>query len=328
VLENTCAAPRAIGLPEASPKTSPAAFQPLLLPADGPRAFVGVRPCRQVAFGAYAEPRKQLEARNANFFKIALVASDCLLLGARCTDLHCTQAAGVGAAGATARTAARRGRPAADRLLVHLVNALPRMRRHARHRRRRRVRTPPLFHRAAGLQPVLVHLSKNEQGKFSFNPVSVNLMTELAKTTFAIIVLLFLVRRGAAGGERGQRRRWASCAVPWTAAEVGAADATVGAVGIIIIIIIISSSSSSSRWQQLHSLTRPRLPLQGTGRPGRPMYRSVRSFIADARHNKLLAVPALFYAINNYLKVCDCGGIGALPGASLASLRFGHQMVS
>jgi hypothetical protein len=32
------------------------------------------------------------------------------------------------------------------------------------------------------------------------------------------------------------------------------------------------------------------------------MYRSLRSFIADARHNWLLAVPAGLYAINNYLK--------------------------
>jgi hypothetical protein len=32
------------------------------------------------------------------------------------------------------------------------------------------------------------------------------------------------------------------------------------------------------------------------------MYRSIRSFIADARHNWLLAVPAGLYAINNYLK--------------------------
>ena len=49
---------------------------------------------------------------------------------------------------------------------------------------------------------------------------------------------------------------------------------------------------------------------QGTGRPGRPMYLNLRSFIADAMHNKLLAVPALFYAINNSLKfsmqVCAC----------------------
>lgn len=32
------------------------------------------------------------------------------------------------------------------------------------------------------------------------------------------------------------------------------------------------------------------------------MYRSMRSFVRDARHNKLLAVPAGLYAINNYLK--------------------------
>ena len=32
------------------------------------------------------------------------------------------------------------------------------------------------------------------------------------------------------------------------------------------------------------------------------MYRSLRSFLVDAHHNWLLAVPALLYAINNYLK--------------------------
>lgn len=45
----------------------------------------------------------------------------------------------------------------------------------------------------AGLQPVLVHLSKNKSGKFSFNPISVNLMTEIFKVVFALTVLLFLV---------------------------------------------------------------------------------------------------------------------------------------
>lgn len=37
--------------------------------------------CVQVAFGAYAEPKKQAEAMRNKTFKIALVASDCLLLG-------------------------------------------------------------------------------------------------------------------------------------------------------------------------------------------------------------------------------------------------------
>ncbi|PSC75788.1 CMP-sialic acid transporter 3-like [Micractinium conductrix] len=40
----------------------------------------------------------------------------------------------------------------------------------------------------------------------------------------------------------------------------------------------------------------------GTGRPGPPMYRNWRTFVRDARHNRLLVVPAALYAINNYLK--------------------------
>lgn len=40
---------------------------------------------------------------------------------------------------------------------------------------------------------MLVHLSKNDKGKFSFNPISVNLMTEVFKVVFALIVLLVLV---------------------------------------------------------------------------------------------------------------------------------------
>lgn len=32
------------------------------------------------------------------------------------------------------------------------------------------------------------------------------------------------------------------------------------------------------------------------------MYRSMRSFLRDAQHNRLLAVPAGLYAVNNYLK--------------------------
>ncbi|GMH41565.1 hypothetical protein BSKO_09475 [Bryopsis sp. KO-2023] len=83
-----------------------------------------------------------------------------------------------------------------------------------------------------GLQPILVFMSKNSEGKFSYNPVSINLLTEICKVVFAVCVLLFT----------------------------------------------------------------------GTGRPGPPMYRSVRSFIRDAQHNRLLMIPASLYAINNYLK--------------------------
>lgn len=52
--------------------------------------------------------------------------------------------------------------------------------------------------------------------------------------------------------------------------------------------------------------------MQGTGRPGPPMFLSVRSFIYDAHHTRLLAVPAALYAVNNSLKFrCVCVGPGA-----------------
>ncbi|KAK9822839.1 hypothetical protein WJX81_001408 [Elliptochloris bilobata] len=44
------------------------------------------------------------------------------------------------------------------------------------------------------------------------------------------------------------------------------------------------------------------LGLYGTGRTGPPMYRSVRAFMGSARHNRLLAVPAALYTVNNSLK--------------------------
>lgn len=45
----------------------------------------------------------------------------------------------------------------------------------------------------SGMQPVLVHLSKNKEGTYSFDPVSVNFMTEILKTVFAVITLLIFV---------------------------------------------------------------------------------------------------------------------------------------
>ena len=56
------------------------------------------------------------------------------------------------------------------------------------------------MHCFTGLQPVLVHLSKNSHGTYSFNPVVLNFMIELAKTTFALITLLmFVSSRGDEG---------------------------------------------------------------------------------------------------------------------------------
>lgn len=44
-----------------------------------------------------------------------------------------------------------------------------------------------------GLQPILVYMSKVD-GKFLFSPVSVNLLTELTKVTFAVIMLIVQAR--------------------------------------------------------------------------------------------------------------------------------------
>ena len=42
--------------------------------------------------------------------------------------------------------------------------------------------------------------------------------------------------------------------------------------------------------------------MQGTDRPGVPMTRSLRSFVRDATHCRLLFIPAALYAVSNYLK--------------------------
>lgn len=46
-------------------------------------------PGEQVAFGAYEEPLKKQAAKKSHTFKIALVASDCLLLGGSCSVNYC-----------------------------------------------------------------------------------------------------------------------------------------------------------------------------------------------------------------------------------------------
>lgn len=49
------------------------------------------------------------------------------------------------------------------------------------------------FASGSGLQPILVYMSKNSDGKFSYNPVSVNFLTEVCKVIFALGVLLISV---------------------------------------------------------------------------------------------------------------------------------------
>ena len=45
-----------------------------------------------------------------------------------------------------------------------------------------------------GLQPILVHLTKNARGGFAYHPVSVNFITEATKVAFAIVFLMVQVR--------------------------------------------------------------------------------------------------------------------------------------
>jgi hypothetical protein len=152
----------------------------------------------------------------------------------------------------------------------------------------------------AGLQPVLVHLSKNDKGKFSFNPLSVNLMVEVFKVVFALVVLLILVSNSSSSssstpwrsrqqhGRLAAGRRQVMCKVDGGRAQAALVADTAATT------LPDMSTGGPLFFRCLHT--------QGTGRPGPPMYRSLRSFIADARHNWLLAVPAGLYAINNYLK--------------------------
>jgi hypothetical protein len=45
-----------------------------------------------------------------------------------------------------------------------------------------------------GLQPILVHLTKNSRGGFAYHPVSVNFITEATKVLFAVVFLMVQVR--------------------------------------------------------------------------------------------------------------------------------------
>lgn len=46
----------------------------------------------------------------------------------------------------------------------------------------------------AAMAPIFIQLSKDGTGAYSYNPVAVNLLVELAKTIFAFAVLLVMVR--------------------------------------------------------------------------------------------------------------------------------------
>ena len=43
-----------------------------------------------------------------------------------------------------------------------------------------------------GIQPILVHMSKNDSGKYDYSLLSVNFLIEVAKTIFALGTIVFL----------------------------------------------------------------------------------------------------------------------------------------
>lgn len=144
---------------------------------------------------------------------------------------------------------------------------------------------------AAGLQPVLVHLSKNKDGKFTFNPVSINLMVELAKSVFALLVLFVLVSWCGSA--------YVNMCVVWWAVVY---NSNTCCHSLVCTSLMLFHEPCIFKHRVAAHVQSTSFAAQGTGRPGAPMYRSVKAFIADARHNALLAVPAGLYAINNYLK--------------------------
>jgi hypothetical protein len=50
------------------------------------------------------------------------------------------------------------------------------------------------LHANAALAPVLVQLSKTATGDYGYNPVAVNFLVELTKTTVALIIVMTMVR--------------------------------------------------------------------------------------------------------------------------------------
>jgi hypothetical protein len=175
----------------------------------------------KMAFGAY-EPKDRHSRYRSRSFKVMLVAADCLLLGLQPVLVS---------PGGGGRAAARRrgGRVLAPRLRQGSGQGGRRPRqppgersgclRVEQQQQQRRPgtalalagtgpgppaqRPAPCRHAAAATASLLlllllqVHLSKNKEGKYNFNPVSVNFLVELTKTVIALIVLLVVVRRAA-----------------------------------------------------------------------------------------------------------------------------------
>ena len=130
------------------------------------------------------------------------------------------------------------------------------------------------------------------------SPIAVNLLVELFKTLFALGTLVAYVGAGQAMCVwPGLTEPTAVCpqfAVLQPRARVAASchDARTRLCCAVLCCAVLSypPPCPTPRWL-LHCL------LQGTGRPGPPMYASLTSFVRDARHNRILAIPAGLYAV-------------------------------
>ncbi|KAB1213341.1 CMP-sialic acid transporter 3 [Morella rubra] len=124
-----------------------------------------------------------------------------------------------------------------------------------------------------GLQPILVYMSKVD-GSFKFSPISVNFLTEVAKVLFALVMLLLQARQQKVG-----EKPLLSIS---TFVQIGD------------IVLELEHISRKLKFEF------PLIWLQWNANIGFPF--NTASKYQAARNNVLLAVPALLYAINNYLK--------------------------
>ncbi|PWZ23708.1 CMP-sialic acid transporter 5 [Zea mays] len=121
-----------------------------------------------------------------------------------------------------------------------------------------------------GLQPILVFMSKVD-GKFQFSPISVNFLTEVMKVIFAIVMLIIQPIENSYDLLKTENSYslWF-----WSKDQR------------TISVYMQKEMGKKSRKQKV----------------GEKPLLARSTFIQAARNNVLLAVPALLYAINNYLK--------------------------
>ncbi|KAB2048113.1 hypothetical protein ES319_A13G091900v1 [Gossypium barbadense] len=114
--------------------------------------------------------------------------------------------------------------------------------------------------------PMLVYMSKVDGG-FKFSPISVNFLTEVAKVIFAITMLLF----------QAQHKKFGE-------------KSLLSISSLVQHYAVFNFDETNVRWAINFVLSFHNVVL------------FVLKILRAARNNVLLAVPALLYAINNYLK--------------------------